>query len=234
MHLSTWIPRGLGLTLAASLLVACGTSSTPDSTRPQAGGSTIQAASTGRSALQRLVEGNQRFVAMKLAHPDLSVERRVEVAKGQHPSAIILTCADSRVPPELVFDQGLGDLFVVRVAGNVLNDHVIGSIEYAAEHLHAPLVMVLGHERCGAVDAAIKGGEAPGKIGSLLEALQPAVQAAKGMPGDMLDNVVKLNAKRGSAHLNASEPILGHLVHSGELEIVGARYDLDTGKVEVL
>jgi len=233
MYASNTLLRSLGFILTASLLSACGASSTPNMGRTQT--TTLQSASTtGRSALQRLMEGNQRFVAMRLAHPDLSLERRLEVSKGQHPSAIVLTCADSRVPPELIFDQGLGDLFVVRVAGNVLDDHVIGSIEYAAEHLEAPLVMVLGHERCGAVDAAVKGGEAPGKIASLLEALHPAVQAAKGQAGDPVDNVVKLNARFGAAQLKASDPILAPRLKAGELEIVGARYDLDTGKVELL
>jgi hypothetical protein len=109
------------------------------------------------AALTRLVEGNKRFVAGSTTHPDQTAERRTETAKGQHPFAIILTCADSRLSPEILFDEGIGDLFVVRNAGNLLDDHVLGSIEYAVEHLHATLIVVLGHTKCGAVSAAVAG-----------------------------------------------------------------------------
>jgi carbonic anhydrase len=135
-------------------------------------------------ALARLKAGNERFVASKLEHPRQTAERRTELANGQHPFAIVLACADSRTSPELVFDQGLGDVFVVRVAGNVLNDETVGSIEYAVDHLGAQLIVVLGHERCGAVAAARETiaakGKAPGHIQSLVKAIAPAVEATAG------------------------------------------------------
>jgi carbonic anhydrase len=182
--------------------------------------------------LQRLMDGNKRFVAGACTHPDQTSERRTEIAKGQHPFAVVLTCADSRVSPELLFDQGLGDLFVLRVAGNTVDDQIIGSIEYAVEHLHAPLIIVLGHRKCGAVQAAVKGGEVPGHIRSLVEFLQPSVEASKDMPGDAVDNAVKKNVERVAGILQRVEPILGEAAKDGKLKVVGACYDLDTGAVE--
>jgi len=127
---------------------------------------------TADQALQRLIEGNRRYVAGAATHPDQTTQRRAELAKGQFAFAIVLTCSDSRVVPELFLDQGLGDLFVVRNAGNILDDHVIGSMDYAVEHLHVPLVLVVGHEKCGAVSAAVAGGEAPCHIRSVVAALE--------------------------------------------------------------
>lgn len=195
-----------------------------------------QAASapTADEALQRLMEGNERHFGKKFVHPDHWEVRRAEVAKTQHPFAIVLGCADSRVPPEILFDQGLGDLFVIRVAGNVVDPAVLGSIEYAAEHLGSPLVMVLGHERCGAVSATVQGGEMPGHLGALVDPIKPAVAAAKKEKGDLLDNAVRANVRLVVEQLKASEPLLSHLVHEGKLKVVGARYDLDTGRVELL
>jgi carbonic anhydrase len=184
--------------------------------------------------LQELMNGNKRYVAAQFAHPNQTVERRVEVAKKQHPFAIVLGCSDSRVPPEIIFDQGLGDLFVIRVAGNVVDDVVIGSIEYAAEHFNAPLIMVLGHKRCGAVEATINGGEAPGRIGSLVEAIKPAVEKAKSQLGFLLDNAVKVNISMVVDRLKSSQPILANLIREGRLKIVGAHYDLDTGVVNII
>ena len=137
------------------------------------------------------------------------------------------------MPPELVFDQGLGDLFVVRVAGNILGDAVLGSIEYAAQNLNVPLVMVLGHERCGAVTAAVKGGKVAAHIDSLVKAIQPAVEQAKGKSGDLLDNAVRANVQMVVEQMSVSEP-LADLVKSQKLQIVGGRYDLDTGTVEII
>lgn len=188
----------------------------------------------GDESLQRLMEGNERHFAKKFIHPDHWEVQRVEVAKGQHPFAILLSCADSRVPPEIIFDQGLGDLFVVRVAGNVTDPVVLGSIEYAAEHLEVPLVMVLGHERCGAVGAAVKGGELPGHLDALVAPIKPAVRAAKKQKGDLLDNAVRANVQMVVDQLRSSKPLLGHLVHEGKLKVVGARYDLESGRVELL
>ncbi len=185
-------------------------------------------------ALQKLMDGNKRYSEAKQTHPNQTPARREEVAKGQHPFAVIIGCSDSRVPPEIIFDQGLGDLFIIRIAGNVIDNPGLGSIEYGVEHLNVPLVMVLGHEKCGAVDAAVKGGEAPGHIGSLVEAIKPAVEKAKTESGDMLDNAVKENVKMVVAQLKASKPILAEMVKKGKIKIVGARYDLDTGAVELI
>jgi carbonic anhydrase len=185
------------------------------------------------AALARLLDGNKRFVAGNLTHPEQSAARRIEVSQGQHPFAIILTCADSRVAPEIVFDQGLGDLFVVRNAGNLLDDHVIGSIEYAIEHLHATCVVVLGHTKCGAVSAAVAGGEAPGHLQSIVASLADAVALARKKPGDAVDNAVRVNARLSAAALAQSEPVLAEAARSGRIRIVAARYDIATGEVEI-
>lgn len=189
---------------------------------------------TADEALARLVEGNQRFTSGSVVHPHQTVARRTELAKGQAPIAIVLTCSDSRVAPELYFDQGLGDLFVIRNAGNVLNDHVLGSVEYAVEHLHVPLIVVVGHEKCGAVGAAVGGGEAPGHIASIVHSIRPAVEAAKGKSGDQLDNCVKSNAQQSAQQMAQAKPFLHAAAQAGKLKIVAARYELATGKVEIL
>jgi carbonic anhydrase len=185
-------------------------------------------------ALTRLVEGNRRFVVGTATHPHQSVERRTQLAQGQHPIAIVLTCSDSRVAPELYFDQGLGDLFVIRNAGNVVDDHVLGSIEYAVEHLHVSLIVVVGHEKCGAVAAAVSGGHVPGHIGSIIELIAPAVAISKNQPGDKTDNAVRANARLSSAGVAKAAPILDAATHSGKVKVVAARYDLASGKVEIL
>ena len=146
----------------------------------------------------------------------------------------MLTCSDSRVAPELFFDQGLGDLFVIRNAGNVLDDHVIGSMEYAVEHLHAPLIIVVGHEKCGAVSATVSGAEAPGHIRSVVESIAPAFEKSKSQPGDKVDNAVRANAQQTADILKQAEPILKESQSAGHLSIVAARYDLGTGRVEIL
>lgn len=191
------------------------------------------AAVSGDIAQQRLLDGNKRYVEAKMTNPNQTAQRRVELAKGQHPFAVVVACSDSRVPPEILFDQGLGDLFVIRLAGNVVDDAALGSIEYAVEHLGVNYVMVLGHERCGAVEATVKGGEVPGHIGVLAKAIQPALDKAKGQSGDLVDNTVRANATMAVERLKTSEPILAELVKKGELTIVGARYDLDDGSVVV-
>jgi len=186
-------------------------------------------------ALARLKAGNQRFVASKLEHPRQTAKRRAELATSQHPFAIVLACADSRTSPELVFDQGLGDVFVVRVAGNVLNDETLGSIEYAVDHLGAQLIVVLGHERCGAVAAARETiaakGEAPGHIQSLVKAIAPAVEATA---GEDAEATAKANELHVAEELRESAPILKELVEKGALSVLAAHYDLDTGAVEFL
>ena len=184
-------------------------------------------------ALARLKEGNKRFTEGKLEHPRQTAKRRAELATSQHPFAIVLGCADSRTSPEVVFDQGLGDVFVVRVAGNVLNNETVASIEYAVAHLGAQLIVVLGHERCGAVKAAKETiaakAEAPGHIQSLVKAIQPAVEAT--LSGDV-EATAKANVQNVAQALRDSAPILKEKVAAGTVSVVGAHYDLDTGAVE--
>lgn len=188
---------------------------------------------SAQQALQKLLEGNKRYAVGRAMHPNCSVARRGELAKGQKPFAAVLSCADSRIPPELVFDQGLGDLFVVRVAGNVVSNEVEGSLEYAAEHLGTALIVVLGHKRCGAVSAAVEGKATHTHIDSLIDALRPAVAQVKGQPGDALDNAVRTNVRLTVNRLKESQPVLAEMVKEGKLQVVGAYYDLDTGLVEI-
>lgn len=185
-------------------------------------------------AWQRLAEGNTRYVTGKAIHPNQGAERRRELTNGQSPFAIILTCADSRVSPELFFDQGLGVLFVLRNAGNVLDDHILGSMEYAFEHLHVGLIVVIGHEKCGAVSAAVAGGEAPGHIHSVVDAIEPVLEKTKSLPGDKVDNAVRANAQRAVEILTHVEPILKPAISAGRLKVLAARYDLGTGQIELL
>jgi carbonic anhydrase len=181
------------------------------------------------AALAKLKEGNLRFATSPTSKEKPTTERRTETAKGQHPFAIILGCADSRVSPELVFDQNLGDLFVIRTAGNLVDDHALGSIEYAVEHLGTRLIVVLGHSSCGAVTAALESDHAPGHVNSLVRDIQPAVNAMKSESGDKVSAVVTENAKEVSARIK-TEAELGDLAK--EVQIVSAVYDLKTGKVE--
>jgi carbonic anhydrase len=159
-------------------------------------------------AISRLMEGNRRYSRHIEQHPDETLARRKELEGGQHAFAVILSCSDSRVPPELIFDQGLGDLFVIRVAGNVAAEDGLGSIEYAVEHLHTKLILVLGHEKCGAVSAAVQGGSAPGHLGSLVSAIQPSVDETRAMPGDNIHNCVLANVRRTARQIRQSEPVL--------------------------
>jgi carbonic anhydrase len=203
------------------------------------GGATEQAAAaqsapSPQQAVELLQAGNERFVQGRLAAKDLSAGRRQSLAAGQKPFAVVVCCSDSRVPPELVFDQGLGELFVVRVAGNVIDPVVRGSVEYAVEHLHAPLVVVLGHEDCGAVKAAVEGGEAPGEIGSIIERITPSVRevSGRGLSGARAVGVVTdLNVIAGVEAVLAS-PVVSHLEHEHKVAVMGAKYRLASGRVE--
>ena len=186
---------------------------------------------TADSVLTELKTGNTHHARHQYQHPHEAVARQRELVAGQHPHAEILSCADSRVPPEIVFDQGLGDLFVVRVAGNVATDTEIGSLEYGAEHLQIPLLVVLGHESCGAVTAAVQGGDADGHIAALISLIKPAVDRSRGMPGDPVANAVRSNVQMVVLQLRSSTPILSELVAHGKLKIVGAVYSLETGEV---
>ena len=190
-----------------------------------------ETAITADAALAELKVGNAHHVQHQYHHPHETVGRQRELIAGQHPHAQILSCADSRVPPEIIFDQGLGDLFVVRVAGNVATDTEIGSLEYGAEHLHIPLLVVLGHESCGAVTAAVQGGAPEGHIVSLVNLIKPAVDKSRGMPGDPIANAVRLNVQMVVQQLRSSTPVLSELVAQGRLKIVGGVYSLETGKV---
>jgi carbonic anhydrase len=186
-----------------------------------------------QEALNRLIDGNLRFTQHHLEHPDQSEDRVKELTQAQHPFATVLSCADSRVTAEIIFDQGLGDIFDVRVAGNIATTEVLGSIEYAVELLQTPLLMVLGHERCGAVTAAVENKPLPGAIGSFVDAILPAVNQVKGQPGDMVDNAVSANVRYQLDQLMRSQ-LIRDRQQSGQLQVVGARYDLDTGIVTLV
>ena len=190
-------------------------------------------APSGAKALEQLKAGNARFTSDKPVAKYLSKERRQELAVGQQPFAIILTCADSRVAPELVFDQGLGDLFVLRVAGNVADPVVLGSIEYAVEHLHSPLIVVMGHEKCGAVKAAIGGGQLEGNLGWLIK----QIDVGRDLPNDpaaRLDAAVKNNVLHQARLLTEKSAVIKEFAHSNRVNIVSAVYSLETGKVKWL
>jgi carbonic anhydrase len=189
---------------------------------------------TPDAALQRLLDGNARFAAGHAEHPNQSVARRIEVVKAQTPFAAVITCSDSRVAPELYCDQGIGDLFVVRDAGNVLDDHVIGSVEYAVEHLHVSVIIVIGHEKCGAVSAAVAGGHADSHIASIIESLRPAVQESRNLAGDKVENAVRTNARRGAMALKGGSPIIINAMRAGEVKVFAGRYDLTSGRLELL
>jgi carbonic anhydrase len=191
-------------------------------------------------AIQRLKDGNDRFVAGKSSHPDATVERREDTAKnGQHPFAVVVSCSDSRVPVEIVFDQGIGDLFVVRVAGNVCNRDEIGSVEYGTDHLATPVLVVLGHTHCGAVTAVAQGAELPGNVAALVRNIHPAVETAKkthpGVEGDALvAAAIDANVWQSIADLLKNSPIARERVEAGKLKIVGAVYDIEAGQVKWL
>lgn len=186
------------------------------------------------AALKRLLDGNQRFVQQKSKHPDQSQTRIKEVAQAQHPFATVLSCADSRVAPELLFDEGLGDLFDIRVAGNIVTPEVLGSLEYAVAVLGTPLIMVLGHERCGAVTAAVQGERLPGHIGSFVRAIKPALSRTKAQSGDPVDNAVIANVQYQIEKLKRNSKIVTTQLENGKLKIVGGRYDLDNGEIILL
>lgn len=185
-------------------------------------------------SLRMLQEGNERYAAGRLSYPNQNAARRAEVAAGQHPIAAVPSCADSRVPPELIFDCGLGDLLVVRVAGNIADNAIAGSLEYAVEHLHVSLIVVLGHQKCGAVSAAVQGGSPKTHIDSLIDAINPAVAAVKGKTGDIIDNAIRANVMRVVDQLKADPPILTKELREGKLKIVGGVYSLDTGRMTLL
>jgi len=180
-------------------------------------------------ALARLKAGNERFANSKISAGKPVAARRAETAQEQHPFAIVVGCADSRTAPEIIFDQSIGDLFVIRTAGNLVDDYALGSIEYAVGHLGTRLIVVLGHARCGAVKAALGGDSAPGHVNSLVRDIQPAVTAAKGKDGDALANAIHENDAQVGAKIR-KQAQLGEF--ASQVRIVEGYYDLDTGKVE--
>lgn len=197
-------------------------------------------ASRADDVLEQLLAGNERFVKGKLHHPRRTPNDFRGVTEAQYPVAVIVACADSRVAPELLFDMGVGDLFVIRVAGNVVDGAgvtVKGSIEYAIAELHAPLIVVLGHSNCGAVKSAVTHidhkDSLPGAINGLVELIKPAVAKVQGQPGDIYANVTHENVKIGVEKLKNLQPILAPRVKKGSLKVVGGVYDLHTGKVVV-
>lgn len=195
---------------------------------------------TAASAQGKLVQGNARYVGAQALHPGQTAARRIETAtQGQKPFATIISCADSRVPVELIFDQGIGDIFVVRDAGNVCGPLEIGSTEYAVEHLHTPLVVVLGHTQCGAVSAAVAGGHAPGCIGALVAKIEPALAAVRhAQPGLKADGLiaatVEANVWQSMRDLIAGSEILREGLAEGKIAVVGAVYNISDGKVSWL
>ena len=191
--------------------------------------------------LKGLIEGNARYVAGESQQRARTPADFATDAKGQAPLAAIVGCADSRVPPELVFDQGVGDLFVCRAAGNLVSGTgsiVKGSLEFSVAELGVTLIMVLGHSQCGAVAAAIEHIDAkdalPGAIGPLIDLIKLAVLAAQGRPGNKLDNVIRANVERCVARVKGTGPILSRAVDAGKLKVVGGVYELSTGKVEIV
>lgn len=191
-----------------------------------------QSTLTPDEALKKLMEGNARYVADKLTNccHDLNEQRRRTVDK-QEPFAAVFSCADSRVPAELVFDEGIGQIFVTRVAGNVATPEIIGSLEYGAAVLGTPAIVVLGHQNCGAVKATMQGKAVPGQISSLFPHIQPAVDAE---PGHDLEKTIKINASIQANLLRKASPVLSEMVTSGKLKIVAGYYELASGKVTLL
>lgn len=189
------------------------------------------AAMSPAAALRTIMEGNEHFVAGRLVHPNRGDLRRSHVARGQNPFVAVLSCSDSRVPPEIIFDQGLGNLFVVRVAGNTLDTLGVQSLAYAVEHLGTGLILVLGHDACGAVTAAIASYPKP-DAGVMLTNIYPAVAATHDQPGDAVSNAIDSNVNLMVAQLKRA-PAFAERVKDGRLMIVGGRYHLESGKVTI-
>ena len=230
------MPRWSPMTRSAALLAALAWLAPPavalEGSPPAADARAVQ-----QAALQGLVEGNGRFVDGRQAPLVLGAERRRELAKGQHPQAVVLSCSDSRVPPEYVFDQQLGQVFVVRTAGNVADGVALGSIEYAVEHLGIPIVVVLGHRSCGAVTAAVEARRKhlhpQGNIAEVLRLVMPAVtQAEMARAPDLLNASIDANVALEARALVKRSRIIAERVKAGKVRIVTAIYDLETGKVE--
>jgi carbonic anhydrase len=196
------------------------------------------ASGTPDTALATLLSGNERYRTDTAINCNKNYHRRSETSEGQSPFTVVLGCADSRVPPEVIFDQRIGDLFVVRLAGNIADDNAIGSIEYAVDHFGPLIVMVLGHEKCGAVAATLdsvkSGVPVPGYVGTIVKAIEPAVKRSRGERGDPLRNAVHANVEDVVKHLRSSSTVVATAEKEKKLRVVGAAYDLATGSVMVL
>lgn len=190
---------------------------------------------SAKAALEKLKDGNNRFIKLQSAHPDESIERRKEALKGQHPFAVILSCSDSRVPLEIIFDQGIGDLFEIKNAGNVLDEHVIGSIEYAIMHCGVKLVVIMGHQDCGAIAATLSGVSETKYIQSLEDSIKPAIEDCKKCGLEInSDNVVKAHISQDIKELFEQDSELVKYMKKHNVKVIGAYYHLDSGKVEFL
>ncbi len=226
---------GAGVAGAAALTAGSPAAAQPvPRTAPAKGGKTTL---TPDQALALLKEGNRSFLTDSPVRAASGRERRLAIAQSQAPFAAYVTCSDSRVSPELLFGRGLGELFIIRNAGNTVDTVAEGSIEYAVAELGVPLVVVMGHERCGAVSAAVsvvrQNARFPGSIGKMVEPIIPAVLQAQGQPGDLVDNAIRENVRRVVNQLRTqSDPLLLEPQRTGRVKVVGAYYDLDTGSVD--
>lgn len=227
---------GLGAIGAAATMTSAAALAAPAAATqaPTKGGKTTL---TPDQALELLKEGNRRFLTDSPVRTAVGRQRRLEIAQSQAPFAAYVSCSDSRVPPELLFGRGLGELFIVRNAGNIVDTAAMGSIEYAVAVLGTPLVVVMGHERCGAVAAAAsvvrENATFPGSIGQMIEPIIPAVLKAQAQPGDLVENSIRENVRRVCGQLRTqASPLLLDPQRAGRLKVVGAYYDLDTGTVD--
>lgn len=189
---------------------------------------------TGLEALQRLREGNRRFAAGRLIHDNQSPARRAEILEHQHPFATIFTCSDSRVAPEIIFDQGLGDLYIVRVPGHFLDSRILGALEYSIEALAIRLILVLGHEQCGMIKAALEGKQQSAHIGEIIQILEPSVKYSRRRPVDLVETAVRSNVELTVARLRESDSSIGKLAVENQLLVTGAFYHLSSGEVRMI
>ncbi len=226
-----------GVMVGAAAVLACGMWSVGCASSNGSGARALdnETVSTPEAAMRTLRDGNQRYVSGRADHPAQGSARRMETSTGQAPFAVIVSCSDSRVPPEIVFDRGIGELFIIRAAGNLVDDFAMGSVEFGVAVAGAPLVVVMGHEACGAVKASMAqvddpSNRPPGAISTLTDAIEPAVRDSRRMGGDPVEAAIEANVRRTVDQLGRS-PILSEAIAAGNLEIVGARYDLDTGRV---
>jgi carbonic anhydrase len=186
-----------------------------------------------QEALERLLTGNRRYVAMRQIHPRQTTIHRETLLEGQNPFAAVVSCSDSRVPSELIFDQGLGDLFIVRTAGHAANELVLASVEFAVYALHVPLIMVLGHAQCGAISAVIRSANLPGHLPQLMDRLKSALETVDLQAPDALEQSTRANSRLTAKYLATHSPVLQSALQENRLKIVTAYYHLDNGRVDI-